>query len=277
MKKIETVKEFDGWLSRYTHNSEYCHCEMTFSIYLPPQAETGRVPSLYWLSGLTCTDDNFRTKAGAQRYAAEHGIALVIPDTSPRGKEVPDSPERYDLGKGAGFFIDATKTAWQKNYQMYSYITKELPELIEKIFPVNEKKGIFGHSMGGHGALICALKNPNKYQSVSAFSPICHPSKSPWGKNIFKEYLGNDVNAWNAYDTYQLIENSSQIIPLLIDQGSDDEFLENQLMIDELRSICKIKNYPLNLRIREGYDHSYHFIATFIGNHIRYHAKILQK
>lgn len=276
MNKIETVKEFEGWLSRYTHKSDSCHCEMTFSIYLPPQAETQSVPSLYWLSGLTCTDDNFRVKAGAQRYAAERGVALIIPDTSPRG-EVPDSPDRYDLGKGAGFYIDATQAPWRKNYQMYSYITKELPKLIEQSFPVNKRRGIFGHSMGGHGALICALKNPNMYQSVSAFSPICHPTESPWGKGIFKEYLGNNINEWAAYDACRLVENNSQIIPLLIDQGTDDEFLKDQLMTNELQSICEAKNYPLDLRMREGYDHSYHFIATFIGEHIRYHANSLHK
>ncbi len=277
MQKIETVKEFDGWLSRYTHESECCNCEMTFSIYLPPQAETQVVPSLYWLSGLTCTDDNFRVKAGAQRYAAEHGLALIIPDTSPRGEEVPDSPDRYDLGKGAGFYIDATQNPWHKNYQMYSYITRELPKLIEQFFPVNGRKGIFGHSMGGHGALICALKNPKMYQSASALSPICHPTKCPWGKNIFKEYLGSDISQWSAYDACNLIAKSSEVIPFLVDQGTNDEFLEEQLMTSELQSTCEDYNYPLELRMREDYDHSYHFIATFIGEHIQYHANILHE
>jgi len=280
IKKIETVKEFDGWLSRYVHTSEHCNCEMTFSIYLPAQAETHAVPVLYWLSGLTCTDDNFRVKAGAQRYAAKHGIALVIPDTSPRGDDVPDLPDRYNLGKGAGFYIDATQSPWNKNYQMYSYITKELPALIEKNFPVNARKSISGHSMGGHGALICALKNPEMYQSVSAFSPICHPIACTWGKEVFQKYLGDDKNKWTEYDTCQLIEHATKqgthVIPVLIDQGTNDEFLDEQLMTKELQHLCEKNKYPLNLRMRTDYDHSYHFVATFIGDHIQYHAAILK-
>ena len=276
MQKTESVKEFGGWLSRYVHHSECCNCEMTFSIYLPEQAKTQAVPVLYWLSGLTCTDENFRVKAGAQRYAAEHRIALVIPDTSPRGDDVPDSPDRYDLGKGAGFYVDATRSPWEKNYQMYSYITQELPELVEKKFPVNTKRSITGHSMGGHGAIICALKNPEFYRSVSAFSPICHPSKCAWGEGIFQEYLGDNKSVWAEYDAYQLIEKNQYQIPLLIDQGADDEFLVDQLMTKDFKNLCEQTNYPLDLRMRGGYDHSYHFIATFIGEHIRYHADKLK-
>ncbi len=276
MKKIDTVKEFDGWLSRYLHTSEYCHCEMTFSIYLPPQAETQAVPVLYWLSGLTCTDDNFRIKAGAQRYAAEHGIALVMPDTSPRGDDVPDVPDRYNLGKGAGFYIDATQPPWNENYKMYSYITKELPQLIEKNFPVNARKSISGHSMGGHGALTCALKNPKLYQSVSAFSPVCHPTECTWGKEVFQKYLGNNESEWAEYDACHLIEKCTHMIPVLIDQGTNDEFLDNQLMTQKLQYLCEKNKYPLDLRMRTGYDHSYHFISTFIGDHIRYHSNILK-
>jgi len=276
MEKIDTVKEFDGWLSRYLHTSKYCHCEMTFSIYLPPQAETQAVPVLYWLSGLTCTDDNFRIKAGAQRYAAEHGIALVMPDTSPRGDDVPDAPDRYNLGKGAGFYIDATQPPWNENYKMYSYITKELPQLIEKNFPVTARKSISGHSMGGHGALICTLKNPEMYQSVSAFSPVCHPTECTWGKEVFQKYLGNDKSEWAEYDACHLIEKCTHMIPILIDQGINDEFLDDQLMTQKLQYLCEKNKYPLDLRMRTGYDHSYHFISTFIGDHIRYHSNILK-
>ncbi len=276
MKKTDTVKEFDGWLSRYLHTSEYCNGEMTFSIYLPPQAKTQAVPVLYWLSGLTCTDDNFRIKAGAQRYAAEHGIALVMPDTSPRGDDVPDVPDRYNLGKGAGFYIDATQPPWNKHYKMYSYITKELPPLIEKNFPVNARKSISGHSMGGHGALICALKNPKMYQSVSAFSPVCHPTECAWGKEVFQQYLGNGKSEWAEYDACHLIEKYTHMIPILIDQGTNDEFLDDQLMTQKLQYLCERNKYPLDLRMRTGYDHSYHFIATFIGDHIRYHSNILK-
>jgi len=275
MKQIETVKEFDGWLTRYEHESKACNCTMTFSVYLPPQSKVKPVPSLYWLSGLTCTDDNFRVKAGAQRYAAEHGIALIIPDTSPRGENIPDNPEKYDLGKGAGFYINATQSPWNKNYQMYDYITKELPQLIENNFPVTDKKSISGHSMGGHGALICALKNPGLFQSVSAFAPICHPTKAPWGEGIFSEYLGMDKAAWNEYDTCRLIGDNVEKIELLVDQGTDDEFLKEQLMTQALQSMCEENDFPLKLTMREGYDHSYHFIATFIGEHIKYHANRL--
>ncbi|MCF6254742.1 MAG: S-formylglutathione hydrolase [Gammaproteobacteria bacterium] len=276
MQKTDTVKEFDGWLSRYLHTSEVCHCEMTFSIYLPAQAEMQPVPVLYWLSGLTCTDDNFRIKAGAQRYAAEHGIALVMPDTSPRGDNVPDVPDRYNLGKGAGFYIDAIQPPWNKNYKMYSYITKELPQLIEKNFPVTARKSISGHSMGGHGALTCALKNPEMYQSVSAFSPVCHPTECTWGKEVFQKYLGNDKSEWAEYDTCHLIEKCTHMIPILIDQGTNDEFLDDQLMTQKLQYLCEKNKYPLDLRMRTGYDHSYHFISTFIGDHIRYHSNILK-
>jgi len=277
MKKIETVKEFDGWLSRYSHWSSSCDCEMTFSLFLPAQTNHETFPSLYWLSGLTCTDDNFRVKAGAQRYAAEYGVALIIPDTSPRGDTVADEPDRYDLGKGAGFYINATQAPWKKNYQMYRYITEELPMLIKEHFPVNDKQSIFGHSMGGHGALIAAIKNPNIYSSVSAFAPICHPTKCPWGETIFQQYLGDDKKTWQQYDACCLIQSTSKPIPILIDQGSDDEFLQEQLHPQDLKTVCEEHNYPLNLRIQPGYDHSYHFIATFIGEHIEYHASALRK
>jgi S-formylglutathione hydrolase len=214
MKKIESIKEFSGDLNRYEHQSTTCQCKMTFSVYLPPQAQNTKVPALYWLSGLTCTDDNVRTKAGMQRYAAEQGIALIFPDTSPRGDDVSDEAERYDLGQGAGFYVNATQEPWKKHYQMYDYVTLELPDLIESNLPILANiKSISGHSMGGHGALICALKNPDSYRSVSAFSPICHPSACGWGKGCFGAYLGDNSQTWLTYDATALInlEKSVQI------------------------------------------------------------------
>lgn len=280
MKQIESIKEYGGFLNRYTHFSDACQCDMTFSVYLPPQSSTKSVPTLYWLSGLTCTDDNVRVKAGAQRYAAEHGIALVMPDTSPRGDEVADEADRYDLGKGAGFYVNATQAPWEKHYQMYDYVTKELPALIEHSLPVIAGvKSISGHSMGGHGALICALKNPDKFQSVSAFSPICYPTECGWGQGCFTAYLGeNYQNNWAAYDAVELIKNGAFFSPVLVDQGTADEFLtEGQLQPESLQQACNDKGIDLTLRMQEGYDHSYHFIASFIGEHIEYHAKHLHK
>ena len=278
MKLIESIKEFGGYLNRYTHDSVVCQCEMTFSVYLPPQAETQSVPALYWLSGLTCTDDNVRTKAGAQRYAAEFGLAFIMPDTSPRGADVPDVPERYDLGKGAGFYVNATQAPWDQHYQMYDYVTRELPELLEANLPlIAGKKSISGHSMGGHGALICALKNPGAYQSVSAFSPICHPTESAWGQGCFSTYLGEDKSTWQAYDSVALIEAGASVEEILIDQGTDDEFLaDGQLLPEALQVACENAGIRLQLRRQEGYDHSYHFIASFIGEHMAYHAQALR-
>lgn len=278
MKLIESIKEFGGYLNRYTHDSAVCQCEMTFSVYLPPQATTQSVPALYWLSGLTCTDDNVRTKAGAQRYAAESGLALIMPDTSPRGDNVPDEPERYDLGKGAGFYVNATQAPWDEHYQMYDYVTRELPELLEANLPlIAGKKSISGHSMGGHGALICALKNPGAYQSVSAFSPICHPIECAWGQGCFTAYLGEDQTTWQAYDAVALIEAGASLTDILVDQGTDDEFLTaGQLLPETLETACQNAGIPLQLRRQPGYDHSYHFIASFIGEHMAYHAKALR-
>ncbi|MCB1754052.1 MAG: S-formylglutathione hydrolase [Gammaproteobacteria bacterium] len=276
MQESESFKEFGGWLKRYTHDSETCHCQMTFSVYLPPLAETQKVPAVYWLSGLTCTDDNFRDKAGAQRYASELGIALIIPDTSPRGDDVPDEPDRYDLGKGAGFYVNATQAPWNKHYHMYDYITQELPALIEKNFPIIPgRRSISGHSMGGHGALICALKNPGMYKSVSAFAPICNPVNCGWGHGCFGAYLGDQQSDWAAYDATCLIENGAEPIPLLIDHGTSDEFLADQLYPQNLQKACEESNFPVTLRMQEQYDHSYYFISTFIGEHLAYHAKAL--
>lgn len=277
MKQIESIKESGGYLNRYEHDSTTCHCKMTFSVYLPPQAETKKVPALYWLSGLTCTDDNARTKAGMQRYAAEHGVAVIFPDTSPRGEDVPDEIDRYDLGQGAGFYLNATQSPWKKHYRMYDYVTRELPQLVESGLPIlTGVKSISGHSMGGHGALICALKNPRSYRSVSAFSPICNPLECGWGKGCFGAYLGGDSQTWKAYDATLLIKEGAKFSDILIDQGTDDEFYdEGQLLPESLQAVCNAVSQPLTLRMQEGYDHSYHFIASFIGEHIAYHAAAL--
>jgi S-formylglutathione hydrolase len=276
VEQIEKIKESGGYLNRYTHDSESCNCRMTFSAYLPPQAERGPVPAVYWLSGLTCTDDNFRVKAGAQRYAAELGLALIIPDTSPRGDDVPDEPERYDLGQGAGFYVNATREPWARHYHMYDYVTRELPALVEQQLPlVQGLRSISGHSMGGHGALICALKNPGLYRSASAFSPICNPVVCGWGQGCFGAYLGDNSADWEAYDATCLIRGGAQGLPMLIDQGSADEFLAGQLFPQNLEAACAERGLPLTLRRQEGYDHSYHFIASFIGEHLKWHAGYL--
>jgi len=277
IQAIESIKEFGGYLKRYTHQSDVCNCEMTFSVYLPPQAELAKVPALYWLSGLTCTDDNVRVKAGAQRYAAEHGIALIFPDTSPRGDDVADA-DRYDLGKGAGFYVNSTQSPWKQHYQMYDYVTKELPVLLETHLPlIPNIKSIFGHSMGGHGALICALKNLHSYKSVSAFAPICNPINCDWGKTCFAAYLGDDIQDWQAYDATALLETGAKVSDILIDQGTADEFYdEKQLLPENFKAACDKANQSVSIRMQDGYDHSYHFIASFIGEHIAYHAKALK-
>ncbi len=276
MIEIESIRESGGWLKRFTHESITCQCKMTFSVYLPPAAETNKVPAVYFLSGLTCTDDNVRTKAGAQRYAAELGIALVMPDTSPRGDDVPDDAERYDLGKGAGFYVNATNGDWAKHYQMYDYITSELPALIEANLPLTDKRSITGHSMGGHGALICALKNPASYSSVSAFSPVCHPIKCGWGQGCFSEYIGDNIDDWKQYDATELILAGTSVPSILIDQGNADEFLADQLYPHDLKGACESAGIELILRMQDHYDHSYHFISSFIGEHLAYHAAALK-
>lgn len=278
MERLSRVKMFGGWQERYRHASSVNHCEMSFSIYLPPQAEQQRVPVLYWLSGLTCNDENFVIKAGAQRYAAEHGIALVAPDTSPRGEAVPDDPEQaWDFGLGAGFYVNATEAPWADHYQMYSYIVEELPELILQNFNVDgSRQSISGHSMGGHGALTIALKNPQRYCSVSAFAPIVAPMTCPWGEKAFSHYLGDNRAAWQNYDSCELVSAAGDArLELLIDQGMADDFLESQLQPEKLERMCQTNDYPLTLRRRQGYDHSYYFIASFIGEHIAFHARAL--
>nr|WP_225589662.1 S-formylglutathione hydrolase [Pseudoxanthomonas sp. PXM01] len=274
IERIEHRACFGGWQDVYEHASESLGCTMRFAVYLPPQAEGGKLPVLYWLSGLTCTEQNFITKAGAQRYAAEHGVILVAPDTSPRGEEVADA-EGYDLGKGAGFYVDATQTPWSAHYRMYDYIVHELPALVEAHFPVTDARAISGHSMGGHGALTIALKNPGRYRSVSAFSPIVAPSQVPWGEKAFGAYLGADRESWKQYDAVELVRGASERLPLLVDQGDADEFLQTQLKPELLQAAADAVGHPLTLRLQPGYDHSYYFIASFIGEHIVHHAKAL--
>jgi S-formylglutathione hydrolase len=273
MEVIGGNKLFGGSLQRVRHASEACNCDMTFAIYLPPQAEDEPVPVLYWLSGLTCTDENFMQKAGAQRLASRLGMAIVAPDTSPRGTDLPGEHESYDFGSGAGFYVNATQSPWSDHYRMYDYVTKELPALVEAEFPVSDSRGVSGHSMGGHGALVCYFRNPGMYQSVSAFAPICHPSDCAWGQKAFTGYLGDDRDAWQAYDAAHLIGEAEEKRPLLIDQGTEDEFLSDQLKPGALEQAAIASHYPLELRYQEGYDHSYYFIATFMGDHLRHHAR----
>ena len=277
LQQLQSNKSFGGSQLRFKHDSAVNQCEMTFSIYLP--AKPSPAPVIYWLSGLTCSDENFVQKAGAQQFAAKYGVVIVAPDTSPRGESVPDDAEGgWDFGLGAGFYLDAIQSPWSLHYKMYSYITRELPEIINGNFPVlSSRVGIMGHSMGGHGALTIALKNPDKYRSVSAFAPICAPMQCPWGKKAFSHYLGNNTDHWAQYDTCQLIANGKNSLPLFIDQGTDDNFLQQQLLPAELENVCRQHKHPLNLRMQEGYDHSYFFIATFIEDHIRYHRDILTK
>jgi S-formylglutathione hydrolase len=275
MQRLEQHACFGGEQEVWTHRSAVLDCDMRFAIYLPPQAKTQRLPVLYWLSGLTCTEQNFITKAGAQRYAAEHGVILVAPDTSPRGDEVADA-EGYDLGKGAGFYLNATQSPWSSHYRMHDYIAEELPALIEANFPATGARAISGHSMGGHGALIVTLRNPGRYRSVSAFSPIVAPTRVPWGEKAFTAYLGADRAAWKAWDASELIATAGERLPLLIDQGEADEFLDSQLKPQWLREACERAGHPLQLRLRPGYDHSYYFIASFIGEHIAHHAAALR-
>lgn len=276
MERVERHVCHDGYQEVWTHAASTLQCEMRFAIYLPSAALRGQpCPVLYWLSGLTCTEQNFITKSGAQRYAAEHGLIIVAPDTSPRGDDVADDPG-YDLGKGAGFYVNATRQPWAKHYRMYDYVVEELPALIEAQFPVTQARAISGHSMGGHGALTIALRNPTRYRSVSAFSPIVAPSQVPWGEKAFTAYLGDDRQAWKDYDAVELVKAGAERLPLRIDQGGGDEFLDKQLKPELLRAVCDATGHPLELNLRAGYDHSYYFIASFIGEHIAYHAKALR-
>jgi S-formylglutathione hydrolase len=245
---------------------------------MPPQAKDHKVPVLYYLSGLTCTEENFMAKAGAQKYAAEHGIALVSMDTSPRNLGLPGEDESYDFGAGAGFYVNATEQPWATHYQMYDYVVDELPALVQQHFRIDaDRTGIFGHSMGGHGALMIALRNPGKYRSVSAFSPIVAPTHNAWGKKAFTGYLGDDESTWRQYDTCELVKDTNNNLPLFIDQGMDDEFLTDYLQPERLEAVCQKEKHTLNLRKHDGYDHSYYFISTFMEDHINYHAEILKR
>jgi S-formylglutathione hydrolase len=249
---------------------------MQFALYLPPQAESGPVPVLYWLSGLTCTEENFTIKSGAQRYAAELGIALVAPDTSPRGLGLPGEDADWDLGTGAGFYVNATEPPWAGHYNMYDYVACELPALVESAFPViADRRSVSGHSMGGHGALIVALKNPGMFRSVSAFAPICAPMDCPWGQKAFTHYLGEDRSAWEAWDATRLVRRGGHDIALMVDQGDADEWLEEQLKPGLLREACEQADQTLTLRMQPGYDHGYFFVSTFIGEHLAWHGAYL--
>ncbi len=274
-KEISRNRVHGGQQIRLQHHSKSLNCDMIFGIFLPPQAEAGPVPVLYWLSGLTCNDENFAHKAGAQKLASELGLAIVCPDTSPRGTDLPGEHDDWDFGSGAGFYLNATQTPWADHYNMYDYVVKELPALVEKELPVTDLRSVSGHSMGGHGALMCALKDPDRYQSVSAFSPICHPSETPWGVKAFSHYLGKDRNDWLEWDATQLVCTVKNQLPILIDQGLDDEFLGKELKPGALEQACICTQHPLNVRMQKGYDHSYYFIASFIDDHLRYHAKAL--
>lgn len=277
LKLISSNRAFGGKHQRFTHQSATTKTPMTFAIYLPPQVEEDKkVPVVYFLSGLTCTDENFSTKAGAQQWAAEYGFALVMPDTSPRGEDVADD-SNYDLGQGAGFYVNATQSPWNKHYQMYDYIVTELPELIEANFPVTDQRSIFGHSMGGHGALQIGLKNPERYAAISAFAPIVNPLEVPWGKKAFSAYLGEDQASWAAYDSTKLLEaiDQNQCLPILIDQGLADSFYPDQLQPERFEAVAKERQLPVTLRLHDGYDHSYYFIASFVQDHLAFHAKHL--
>lgn len=277
LENISTNKSFGGWHKQYTHFSKTVQCNMRFAIFLPPQASANhKVPVLYWLSGLTCTDENFMQKAGAQRIAAELGIAIVAPDTSPRGEGVPDDENAaYDFGLGAGFYLNATEAPFDTHYRMYDYIVSELPALIEETFPVTQKRAISGHSMGGHGALTIGLKNADRYSSISAFSPICNPTQTPWGQKAFKGYLGDDRDAWNEYDACELLKRTSTDLSILVDQGLSDDFLEKELKPERLEAAAEKHQTDLTVRMHEGYDHSYYFISSFIEDHLKFHAKYL--
>ena len=279
MERIRNWACFGGRQEVWRHRSGVLDCVMEFAVYLPPQANgNARLPVLYYLSGLTCSWENMTAKAGAQRYAAEHGLILVAPDTSPRGTDLPGENEAYDFGSGAGFYVDATAKPWAKHYRMYSYVTAELPVLVNGHFPADAaRSGIFGHSMGGHGALICAFRNPEQYRSVSAFAPIVAPAQVPWGGKAFTGYLGPDRSTWNNYDATALAAETDWRRPVLIDQGTADEFLETQLKPQLLANACGRAGIPLTLRMQPGYDHSYYFIASFMGDHIAHHAAALKR
>ncbi|WP_154222914.1 S-formylglutathione hydrolase [Marinicella rhabdoformis] len=275
MELLDQHKCHGGWVKRFEHASVSTGCIMRFSVFVPPQAEIEDLPVVYWLSGLTCTDENFVQKAGAFKAAAELGLMLVMPDTSPRGmdfdgKDVPND-EAYDLGQGAGFYVNATQAPWKAHFHMYDYVVSELPELIDNHFPVNGQQAISGHSMGGHGALVIGLRNAEKYSSISAFSPICHPTNCPWGEKAFAAYLGDDKAQWQQYDASLLLLEADGEMPILVNQGTDDQFLEEQLGSQALIDAAEKSGQPLSLNFCQGYDHSYFFISSFIESHLKFH------
>jgi len=278
VNEVASNKSFGGHQKVFQHDSLECKCKMTFGVYFPPQAETQKCPVLYYLSGLTCTEQNVVTKGNTQMHAAKYGIIIVTPDTSPRGSNWPGEHESYDFGSGAGFYVDATEEMYKENYKMYSYVTKELPDVINNVFTAkvdSTKMSVFGHSMGGHGALICALKNPGKYKSVSAFAPITNPIHCDWGRKAFLGYLGGDEEASKSYDSCELAKKYDGPDPnILIDQGTKDQFLY-QLLPENMEAACKEGNINLKLRMQEGYDHSYFFMSTFMEDHIKHHAQYL--
>lgn len=278
MELISSVKSFGGEQRRYKHTSAVLDCDMHFSLFLPPfhgGGESVSVPLLTWLSGLTCTDENFVQKACAQRAASEHGVAILAPDTSPRGDGVPDDPDAaWDFGLGAGFYVNATQSPWDKHYKMYDYVLTELPELVSSIPGLDmQRQGIFGHSMGGHGALTIALRNQERFRSVSAFAPICSPLECPWGHKALGNYLGDDRELWVQHDSCALLNEHGCRLPLLVDQGGADNFLEEQLKTHLLQAACASAGVDAEIRLQDGYDHSYFFIASFIDEHVAFHAK----
>ncbi|QBH96304.1 S-formylglutathione hydrolase [Limnobaculum zhutongyuii] len=277
LELIEQHKVFDGSQRRYRHYSSTLGCAMTFSLFVPNQSRWPAPPLLWWLSGLTCNDENFTTKAGAQRIAARLGMAIVMPDTSPRGEAVADVGQ-WDLGQGAGFYLNATQQPWAEHYRMYDYICDELSQLLSNKLGFNGAQAISGHSMGGHGALMIALRNSQRFCSVSAFSPIVNPMDVPWGQNAFQTYLGEDRQSWQQWDSCELLKNyQGKPIPMLVDQGDNDSFLGEQLQPERLVQVAADRNYPLTLRMQQGYDHSYYFIASFIEQHLEFHMKHLQQ
>jgi S-formylglutathione hydrolase len=277
LKPISLAKSYGGIQGVYSHASEACACDMTFAVFAPPQAVEQRCPIVWYLSGLTCTHQNVMDKGEYRRMAAELGLIIVCPDTSPRGADVPDEKDNWQFGSGAGFYVDATREPWSKHYRMYSYVTKELPALIEASFPADRARvGIFGHSMGGHGALTCALRNPDRYRSLSAFAPISAPMRSPWGEKAFSGYLGDDRSSWRAYDATELAAGSDWNTEVLVDQGTADDFLASQLKPHLLLEAFAKADIPLTLRHQAGYDHSYYFMASFMGEHIAHHARLLK-
>ncbi|QSN61786.1 S-formylglutathione hydrolase [Caballeronia sp. M1242] len=279
LELVEEHRCFDGVQRIYRHESRSISLPMRFSVFLPAAASASKVPALFYLAGLTCTEETFPIKAGAQRYAAEHGIALIAPDTSPRGADIPGEKDAWDFGVGAGFYVDATREPWRERYRMYSYVTQDLREAVLADLPVREDRlGIFGHSMGGHGALVLALRNPDMYRSVSAFAPIAAPSQCPWGVKAFTGYLGDDRDAWKQYDASELVKGDAASRfggGILIDQGLADQFLAEQLHPDVFERNAREAGHSVTVRRHQGYDHGYFFISTFIGEHIAHHARVL--